>query len=209
VSRPPRSGAVSVALLALVALASFGAAPAQPPPCPAGTSVREVGREGWCASADGRRNGPIWGRYAGGGLRYLGAARDDLTHGVWRSWHENGEPSIESHYENGTLTGAFRMWSDAGRLLYAGRHDARGRMDGPFERWWPDGTPRLRWEMHAGVHDGPIEAWYPSGALRMRGARRDGRHQGVWTWWREAGGVERTCRYEDGRAIDGDCEPAP
>lgn len=147
----------------------------------------------------------MWGRYADGSLRFLGAAQDDLLHGPWRSWHATGAPSIEAHYAHGRLSGPFRTWNGEGRLVYVGQHDAAGEMDGRFERLWPDGRPRMRWEMRAGAHHGPVEGWYASGARRVRGERRDGLEHGAWTWWNEDGSVARTCRYAQGRPVDGAC----
>jgi len=208
VTHPPVRRALRRALLALAAAGALAGAPAQPPSCPAGTTRRETASEGWCADAAGARQGPVWGRHRNGSLRYLGSAVDDLTDGPWRSWHGNGAPAIEAHYARGQLSGAFRMWSAEGRLVYSGQHDERGEMDGRFERWWPDGTPRMRWQMRAGVHDGPVEAWYESGRPRMRGERSQGLEQGVWTWWDEDGAVARTCRYQAGRAVEGPCTAA-
>jgi antitoxin component YwqK of YwqJK toxin-antitoxin module len=100
------------------------------------------------------------------------------------------------------------MWDEEGRLLYQGHHDARGRMDGTWTRWWPDGPRRLRWEMRAGHQHGRVEAWFASGSLRMRGERRDGLPHGEWIHWREDGSVACACRYDAGRAVEGDCDPA-
>lgn len=191
-------------LAALAALGGLGAGPALPA-CPPATTRHETPHEGWCEDAAGARQGPIWGRRSDGSLRFLGTALDDAVHGAWRSWHPGGAPAIEAHYAHGVLTGPFRLWGENGRLLYTGRHDALGRMDGRFERRWPDGTPRLRWEMRAGVHHGAIEGWYASGARRVRGARRDGRDSGDWSWWDEHGRLERRCRFEAGIAVAGPC----
>lgn len=208
-SRPARHRQLVRALAVLAAAGLLAGAAPQPPPCPTGTTRREAHGEGWCADATGARQGPVWGRHRDGSLRYLGRAVDDLTDGRWRSWHGNGAPAIEAHYTRGQLTGGFRMWNAEGRLVYSGQHDARGEMDGRFERWWPDGTPRIRWQMRSGVHDGPVEAWYESGRPRMKGLRRNGREDGVWTWWSPDGAVERTCRYADGRPLDGPCAGPP
>lgn len=192
-----------IPLAAALLLALPGAA--EPPPCPADTVRHDTGREGWCATSDGIRQGPFWARYPDGALRTQGVAVDDLPHGPWRSWHPDGAPSVEAHYERGLLSGPFRMWSPAGRLLYAGQHDAQGEMDGRFERWWPDGVRRMRWQMRAGVHHGVVEAWHPSGAPRLRGERREGLEHGEWTWWDEDGGVAHRCRYRAGRVVAGVC----
>lgn len=199
---------VRTGLLTLAAAGLLGSA-AAPPACPPGTRRHETAREGFCTDAAGARQGPIWGRFPDGSLRYLGEARNDLTHGSWRSWHANGTPSIEAIYANGQLSGPFRMWSAEGRLVYSGQHDEHGRMDGRFERWWPDGTPRLRWEMRAGVHHGVVEAWYESGGPRLRGARREGLDDGEWSWWNEDGGLARRCRFAAGRAVAGPCDAIP
>jgi antitoxin component YwqK of YwqJK toxin-antitoxin module len=127
--------------------------------------------------------------------------------GVWVTHHPNGAKASEAEHVNGGLAGALRMWDDQGHLLYEGRHDARGEMDGSFRRFWPSGAPRMRWTMEHGRQEGPVEAWYESGAPRLRGAHHEGARHGAWTWWDEGGRVSHACRYERGLVVEGACAP--
>jgi antitoxin component YwqK of YwqJK toxin-antitoxin module len=130
--------------------------------------------------------------------------------GVWVTYHPNGAKASEAEHVNGALAGALRMWDDEGHLLFEGRNDARGEMHGTWQRWWPSGGRRMRWEMEHGRQQGPVEAWYESGAPRLRGLHRGGARDGAWTWWAEDGRVAHACRYEAGRVVEGTCAaPGP
>jgi antitoxin component YwqK of YwqJK toxin-antitoxin module len=37
-------------------------------------------------------------------------------HGVVREWYDNGQPSVETHFENGKRNGLNRYWSREGKL---------------------------------------------------------------------------------------------
>jgi len=135
--------------------------------------------------------------------------RDGVVEGRWEAWHPNGVRSIEARYVGGELVGPFRLWDDAGRLVYAGAHDAQGAMHGAWTHWWPNGRVRTTWHMDHGRQHGPVLAFHESGAPRMAGERRDGLPHGRWTWWDASGAVTRSCRYDAGRLLDGPCGPSP
>jgi antitoxin component YwqK of YwqJK toxin-antitoxin module len=173
--------------------------------CPKGCVLRKSDRDAACETRSGVAEGPFWMRRADGSLRVWGMAHEGKTEGRWLSFHPGGAKSIEAQYVAGRLVGSFRMWNEAGQLIYAGTHDATGEMDGTWARWWPNGVERVRWEMRHGSAYGPVTAWWENGGKRFHGQREDGRREGTWVWWSEAGAETAHCRFEHDVVVEGAC----
>lgn len=61
------------------------------------------------------------------------------------------------------------------------------RVDGPFTKFFPDGTPMARGAVRDGQIDGSFERWYPNGQLQERGTFERGREVGGWSMWHPNG----------------------
>ena len=202
---------VRLLLFAVVLFASSLAIAAEPDlHCPPGTKLwkHRNGSEARCETPDGVAEGPTYGRYTDGTLRYLGTSRAGKTTGTWTNWNSNGTLSIEAEYQNGELVGAFRRYDANGVLQSEGNHDRKGRMDGTWTRYWPNGKVRTRWTMDGGRQHGPVATFYESGAKKSEGQRVDGQPDGEWNWFAEDGTMTQTCRYEAGRVVTGVCKEA-
>ena len=195
-------------LLAIVgSLAVIARASAAEPDlsCPPGARLWKHDSEARCETPNGVSEGPVFGRYTDGTLRYFGTTRHGKTHGAWTNWNENGTVSIEANYEDGELVGAFRRFDANGVLQSEGNHDRAGRMDGLWKRYWPNGRIRTQWTMAHGQQHGPVTTWYESGARKSEGQRTDGRPDGAWIYFAEDGSVTNRCRYEQGHVVEGEC----
>jgi antitoxin component YwqK of YwqJK toxin-antitoxin module len=173
--------------------------------CPKGSVLRKADRDAACETRSGVGEGPFWARRTDGSLRIWGTAHAGKTEGTWLSFHPSGARSIEAQYVGGRLVGPFRMWNDAGRLIYAGTHDQAGEMDGTWARWWPNGVERVRWEMRHGRAYGPVSAWWESGGKKFHGQREEGLREGTWVWWSESGVEIAHCRFEHDVVVEGAC----
>ncbi len=196
-------------LLLAVALLAARATAAEPDlSCPSGTRLwkQSNGSESRCETPDGVGEGPTYGRYSNGTLRYSGTTRAGKTTGLWTNWNSNGTLSIEAEYQDGELVGAFRRYDANGVLQSEGNHDRKGRMDGTWTRFWPSGKVRTRWTMDGGRQQGPVATFYESGAKKSEGQRVDGRPDGEWTWYAEDGHPTESCRYQEGRVVAGVCQ---
>jgi antitoxin component YwqK of YwqJK toxin-antitoxin module len=202
---------VRLLLVAAVLFASSRALAAEPDlSCPPGTKLWKHGNgsEARCETPDGVAEGPAYGRYADGTLRYHGTSHAGKTTGMWRNWNPNGTLSIEADYEGGELVGAFRLYDANGVLQSEGSHDRKGRMDGTWTRHWPNGNVRTRWTMAGGRQEGPVATFYEHGGKKSEGQRVDGRPDGEWKWFAEDGTQIASCRYEGGRVVEGVCKEA-
>jgi hypothetical protein len=196
-------------LLVAVALVAASRATAVEPDlkCPPGTHLRQHqnGSESRCETPAGVAEGPVYGRYSDGTLRYHGTSRAGKTTGTWTNWNANGTVSIEAEYQDGELIGAFRGYDANGMLRTEGNHDRKGRMDGTWTRFWPNGSVRTRWTMAGGRQHGPVATFWESGTKKSEGQRADGQPDGTWRWFDASGVATGSCRYEAGRVVEGVC----
>jgi antitoxin component YwqK of YwqJK toxin-antitoxin module len=113
---------------------------------------------------------------------------DDVMHGPFRTWHENGQVSQESTYVHGREHGVARQFDEAGVLigsyeldhgtgldlwfvesgvLAEERHMKDGKRHG-FERWWSGDNATVSQEGHYldGLEHGIFREWNDRGRLR-------------------------------------------
>jgi antitoxin component YwqK of YwqJK toxin-antitoxin module len=177
--------------------------------CPPGTKLWIGTRESRCETPSGVAQGPIFGFYTDGTLRFYGTSRRGKSHGPWTHWNPDGSLSVEANYADGELVGAFRRFDAHGVLQSEGHHDPQGRMHGPWVRYWPNGRVRARWTMEHGQQHGPVATFYENGEKKSEGQRANAQPDGDWSWYDEDGNVASRCRYDAGRVVSGTCgEPS-
>jgi antitoxin component YwqK of YwqJK toxin-antitoxin module len=177
--RPDR---ILPSILLALSLAASGLAEAEET-CPEGAQReerREEGlREAWCARPDG------------------------VLHGVYRSWHANGQLRSETHYRNGVEHGLLRAWHPNGAKALEARF-ADSELDGPWREWHANGQRSVAIRFEAGKPAGSAVWWYVSGAKRLEGAFEGFANEGVWTTWWESGARKRECTWRGG-VLEGPC----
>lgn len=133
-----------------------------------------------------RKASVLQGKHAGGSRQYRvevdGAGRH---HGWERWWYENGRIRSEA------------FW-------------VRGRRDGVYQAWYPDGTPWYRGRDSLGVAVDTVRVWYPHGGLQSLAVYERGQTVFLETWdsagrtaaeqarWR----AQEAARREAGRVAD-------
>ncbi len=58
--------------------------------------------------------------------------------GVYETYYENGNKSVEMHYQHGFLSGPMLQWYETGDKKFEG-HYIHGKADGVFTSWDPNG----------------------------------------------------------------------
>ncbi len=91
----------------------------------------------------------------------------DEKHGVWTSWHTNGQRQLSGEYDHDVQVGTFVWWHANGQKALEGHFD-HGKQDGSWT-WW-----------------------YASGQKSIRGEYNHGNPTGRWTWWKEDGKVAQS-----------------
>jgi len=71
--------------------------------------------------------------------------------------------------------------------------------DGPFERWFPDGTKEYEARFVRGRKDGTTIRWHRNGQVASRDAYRDGERHGASVRWNDRGERVKEEHWADGR----------
>ncbi|MBW4622727.1 MAG: hypothetical protein KME17_25635 [Cyanosarcina radialis HA8281-LM2] len=116
--------------------------------------------------------------------------KDNLMHGSFRTWHDNGKLCEESYYiagkedgiakqydEDGSLIGTYEMdrgtgvdlWYQGQGILAEERSLQDGNLHG-YERWWNSDNQTICREQHfqSGIEHGIYREWDRYGRLRRR-----------------------------------------
>ena len=89
-----------------------------------------------------------------------------------------------------------------------------GRFEGPYERFYPDGSVFSRGAYQEGVWHGPFESFYQDGAPWMEGRYEEGALDGPYVAYGEDGSVQERGTYASGSpcgtwTMDGEEEAHP
>jgi antitoxin component YwqK of YwqJK toxin-antitoxin module len=95
-----------------------------------------------------------------------------------------GSPSSRQAYcyASDGMHGPSASWDDQGNLIELGLHD-RGKREGQWTRFHPDGSKAQVSHWHLGNMHGATSSWYPGGARQDEGSYLDGRPDGTFTSW--------------------------
>ncbi|MEX2467216.1 MAG: hypothetical protein WD995_09910 [Gemmatimonadota bacterium] len=105
-------------------------------------------------------------------------------------------------------------YRDAPDAVEMSAHLEDGRLDGPYERFYRDGSLFGRGGYRAGAWHGPFESFYQDGSLWMRGRYEDGVLDGPYVAYAEDGSVQEEGTYAAGEPCgtwvrDGEVETYP
>lgn len=127
-----------------------------------------------------------------------GSAR---KHGPWALYAPPGNPAETPPPEPGVVPdGWWTCWRERGPLLERG-HYRDGRLDGPFERFAPDGTKLAEGRYADGRREGRWTFWHPNGALAERGTWKGGVRHGFFVQAGGWGAGIAEGEYRDGRRV--------
>ncbi len=94
-------------------------------------------------------------------------AGQPVRHGSTSSWFENGQPSLEGSFNEGTRQGSFTWWHANGQMQLGG-------------------------EFNNDQKSGVWTWWHESGMKAVQGKYAENEPIGVWSWWDETGKVIRS-----------------
>jgi len=130
---------------------------------------------------DGVKDGPVTLYWPNGTARLQGQYRADRREGWWRGFHPQGGHRSITRYAGGLKDGIRIFWDTLGRAQRAEVFVA-GVPDGPFYRFFPDGSLAQHSNYVNGLLEGPHDQWYTErGGTRVNGFYHLGKEAGVWT----------------------------
>lgn len=142
-----------------------------------------------------------------------GALANGLREGVWRSWSLDGRTIVsEGAYRNGRRDGVWRYYDNRGQLYQTQSYQPKparsfgiffhpdyGNENGPYARYFPDGSLEERGTFVGGYYEGPMQRHHRNGRVAVRGSYHRDQKSGQWNYYYPEGNLERTEHYEDGQ----------
>ncbi|MCB1169311.1 MAG: toxin-antitoxin system YwqK family antitoxin [Leptospiraceae bacterium] len=151
--------------------------------------------------------------YRSGHLSTEGRIKDGQRVGRWNWYAPDGKTlTTTGEYRNGRRDGLWRHFDDSGRLYLTIEYAPEpidpvigslsidyGNENGPYRRFYPDGTLEEEGAHRAGKKDGPMKRYHPSGKIMVNGQYSEGEKKGKWSYYRFSGDLLRIETYKDGK----------
>jgi antitoxin component YwqK of YwqJK toxin-antitoxin module len=149
----------------------------------------------------GFRSGRWESLWPDGKPRWRGGFRKGRRHGRWEDYTRSGHLRLRREYVDGLPHGLWSSWHFPRTLearkvqLESSQRWRRGRRDGPWSRWHPNGKLAERGSYRADLKHGHWAAWSAEGRLLRAGSYRRGQRHGPWRYWHKRGGLHATGSY--------------
>ncbi|HBS03496.1 MAG TPA: hypothetical protein DEA96_00930 [Leptospiraceae bacterium] len=151
--------------------------------------------------------------YKNGKLSTEGQTKDGKRFGRWNWYAPDGRTlTTTGVYLNGRRDGLWKHFDDSGRLYLTIEYAPEpidpvigsisidyGNENGPYKRYYPDGTLEEEGSHRAGKRDGTMKRYHPDGELMVLGQYRDGKKEGKWQYYHFSGALVRIEDYTDGK----------
>jgi antitoxin component YwqK of YwqJK toxin-antitoxin module len=123
-------------------------------------------------------------------------------HGVKKTLHATGTVAGETTYDQGTLVGESRAYTEKGALLRVVRY-ANGQRDGEMIDYWPDtaGIVERMVPYKKGLVDGVSKAYYADGKPKRELRFRKNKQHGIERQFAPDGSVEKERFWIDGDTV--------
>lgn len=150
--------------------------------------------------------------YGDGALAQRGHLVGERREGIWRSYALDGKTITASgEYRNDRRDKVWKFYDGQGRLYLTLRYRPKpvrtfgflvlrdyGNENGPYVRYFPDGSVEERGFFAGGYYQGPVRRDYRNGKPAMSGRYDRDKKVGRWIYYYPEGSVERIEEYRDG-----------
>lgn len=161
-------------------------------------------------------NGEYRRWYPDGKLARTGTFKDGGRHGTFRNYALDGETLIaKGDYRDNWRDGVWNFYDSQGRLYLTIRYAPQprreflflktqdyGNENGPYERYYPDGTLEEQGEFWSGYYHGPIRRYHRDGTRALIGRFEKDKKVGLWRTFYPNGEPEREETFADDK-LDG------
>lgn len=151
--------------------------------------------------------------YKDGNLSTEGQIEAGKRTGRWNWYAPDGKTlTTTGVYFNGRRDGLWKHFDDSGRLYLTIEYAPEpidpvigslsidyGNENGPYKRYYPDGTLEEEGSHRAGKRDGVMKRYHPSGKLMLLGQYEEGKKTGNWKYYHFSGALVRLETYKDGK----------
>ena len=117
--------------------------------------------------------------------------------GTWVFYHESGDTSRVTTYENGSPKGATAEWHDNGHLFIESTFNENGKMHGSTNIYDRHGLLSRKLMLQDGVIADTTYNYYPSGQLASKIPMQEGKAQGKATFYHENGKLSSKIQFRN------------
>ena len=126
---------------------------------------------------------------------------NSVENGIFQSWHDNGQKSIETICKNHKYT-EYQEWYENGNQ-YMKCSFLEGKLNGFHELWYSNGTKKKECYYQNGLLNGQYIEYYSTGKIKLQCMFIKGEKHGIYQeWFFNAGIVFIKCFYSKGK-LDG------
>lgn len=130
--------------------------------------------------------------------------KGDVQHGIWKSFHGNGQLRDSCRKEEGLVQGNLISFDDKGRRIRLERYKD-GKQEGITEAYYAEGPKQSENGFKGGMRDGQYTAWAVNGSLVTRGQYAMGVPSGTWEEFYPNGQVRARTRLADWHILERKC----
>lgn len=134
---------------------------------------------------------PVVGHYSSGQLRFKGEYYDGYRHGTWTDWNGNGDTISIVNYNQGELTGSFKIWE------LEKSYDRNSASTSDYAVDYGEIIVKEGYYLDGIIH-GTFRVSYSSGRLKESGSYNKGRKDGEWTKLNSKGDTLHVFNYSLG-----------
>jgi antitoxin component YwqK of YwqJK toxin-antitoxin module len=151
--------------------------------------------------------------YESGTVAYTGQVENGLRTGHWQTFASDGQRVTASgDYRQNWRDGIWRYFDGRERLYLTVEYRPEpkrffgllnitdyGNENGPFERYFPDGSLEERGVFWSGYYHGPIVRYHRNGRKAFEGEYEKDLPVGLWRYYYPEGTLEREETYRNGK----------
>jgi len=136
--------------------------------------------------------------FADGSIKDEFQVEDGKLNGFNRSYYENGQLAVDSHYLNNHLDATKKKYTSKG-IITESTQWKEGSKHGEAKLFFPTGQLSYKKTYKNGILDGNISSYYSNGNLYHTGILVGGKRQGYFKYYTKENVLYRDSLYKDGK----------
>lgn len=135
----------------------------------------------------GRREGDWTYSFDNGQVNRMVSYQNGQLNGQWEVYRADGTLAAKKEFENGLRNGTWMTYDATGKQPTAEQHFVKGKTDGVWKSWFPNGKLRLQISIKDGLRHGPTLQWKEDGSPEIESNWVDGKADGQVIRWTDKG----------------------
>jgi antitoxin component YwqK of YwqJK toxin-antitoxin module len=148
----------------------------------------------------GRQNGDWTFYFDNGQINRKATYKEGKPDGPREIFRADGTLSSKRGFADGLRDGEWISYDDTGKKPLAEEHYVKGKGDGTWKYWYPNGKLRQQFSLKQGERHGPMTEWDDKGEKRFEANFVNNKLHGDATRW-FPGGRKVVQKYDEGRLV--------